>query len=113
MTLFLRVLSYRSATSREEKQSVKPRIFSCIGDIALAIGPEFDKYLTPVLEMAADLSAQPEGAYCYELCDYGCRMRSGILDACSGILGGFKNTSKSSIWSACLRRRATSTCCGR
>ncbi|CAN0915124.1 Importin subunit beta-1, partial [Linum grandiflorum] len=77
------------------RPAVKPRIFGCLGNIALAMGPDFDKYLTLVLEIAAGLSAQTEGGD--EMIEYKNRMRSGILEAYSGILGGFKNTSKSQL----------------
>lgn len=75
-------------------RSVKPPIFICFGDIALAIGEHFEKYLTyamPMLqgaaEMCSTLVAQDEDMY-----DYGNQLRRSVFEAYSGILQGFKNT---------------------
>ncbi|CAN0876315.1 Importin subunit beta-1 [Linum grandiflorum] len=89
----------KDLSSNQLHRSVKPPIFSCLGDIALAIGPEFDKYLTyatPMLQSAAVLSAQTEGAD-DEMIEYTNLLRIGILEAYSGILQGFKNTSKTEL----------------
>ncbi|KAG6485360.1 importin subunit beta-1-like [Zingiber officinale] len=75
-------------------RSVKPPIFSCFGDIALAIGEHFEKYIPyviPMLQGAAD--------HCSELSpddddmqEYGNQLRRGIFEAYSGILQGFKSS---------------------
>ncbi|KAH9606489.1 hypothetical protein KSS87_016433 [Heliosperma pusillum] len=94
MTQLLKDLS-----SNELHRSVKPPIFSCFGDIALAIGENFDKYLLyamPMLQSAAELSAHTAGAN-DEMLDYANLLRNGILEAYSGILQGFKNTSKTQL----------------
>uniref|UniRef100_A0A2N9F7F7 Importin subunit beta-1/Transportin-1-like TPR repeats domain-containing protein n=1 Tax=Fagus sylvatica TaxID=28930 RepID=A0A2N9F7F7_FAGSY len=49
--------------------TVKPPIFSCFGDIALAIGEHFDRVM-----------------------EYGNQLRRSIFEAYSGILQGFKNS---------------------
>ncbi|KAI9096802.1 hypothetical protein K1719_025981 [Acacia pycnantha] len=54
-------------------RSVKPPLFSCIGDIALAIG--FDDEMTEYINS----------------------LRNGILEAYSGIFQGFKNSSKTQL----------------
>ncbi|CAL9769572.1 unnamed protein product [Musa acuminata subsp. burmannicoides] len=79
-------------------RSVKPPIFSCFGDIALAISEHFEKYIPfviPMLQGAAEL--------CYQLDvndddmqEYGNQLRRGIFEAYSGILQGFKS-SKSAL----------------
>ncbi|CAL9119119.1 unnamed protein product [Musa acuminata var. zebrina] len=79
-------------------RSVKPPIFSCFGDIALAISEHFEKYIPfviPMLQGAAEL--------CYQLDvndddmqEYGNQLRQGIFEAYSGILQGFKS-SKSAL----------------
>ncbi|KAL5974971.1 Importin subunit beta-1 [Asimina triloba] len=75
-------------------RSVKPPIFSCFGDIALAINEQFEKYLPyamPMLQGAAELCAQLD-VHDEEMADYGNQLRCGIFEAYSGILQGFKNS---------------------
>lgn len=94
MTQLLKDLS-----SNQLHRSVKPPIFSCFGDIALAIGENFEKYLMyamPMLQSAAELSAHTAGAD-DEMLDYTNSLRNGILEAYSGILQGFKNTPKTQL----------------
>ncbi|KAK1399423.1 Importin N-terminal domain-containing protein [Heracleum sosnowskyi] len=80
-------------------RSVKPPIFSCFGDIALAIGENFEKYLSyamPMLQSAAELSAHTSGAD-DEMIEYTNLLRNGILEAYSGIFQGFKNSPKTQL----------------
>jgi hypothetical protein len=80
MTQLLKDLS-----SNQLHRSVKPPIFSCFGDIALAIGEHFEKYLIyamPMLQGAAELSAQPSVGD-DEMIDYNNQLRSGIFEAYS------------------------------
>jgi importin subunit beta-1 len=80
-------------SSNQLHRSVKPPIFSCFGDIALAIGEHFEKYLIyamPMLQGAAELSAQPSVGD-DEMIDYNNQLRSGIFEAYSGIFQGFKS----------------------
>lgn len=68
-------------------RSVKPAIFSCFGDLALAIGEHFDGYLPTVMEMLkedADLGIDKEDV------GYRNQLRWAICRAYSGILNGFK-----------------------
>ncbi|CAN4102345.1 unnamed protein product [Withania somnifera] len=94
MTQLLKDLS-----SNQLHRSVKPPIFSCFGDIALAIGENFEKYLIytmPMLQSAAELSALTSGAD-DEMLDYTNLLRNGILEAYSGIFQGFKNSPKTQL----------------
>lgn len=83
----------QNLSSNQLHRSVKPPIFSCFGDLALAIGEQFERYLVlamPMLQGAAELSAQavnPDD----ELIEYYNQLRIGILEAYSGIFQGFKN----------------------
>ncbi|KAJ7564610.1 hypothetical protein O6H91_02G025500 [Diphasiastrum complanatum] len=89
MTQLLKDLS-----SNQLHRSVKPPIFSCFGDIALAIGEHFEKYLNyamPMLQGAAELSAQQIDRD-DEMIDYSNQLRNGIFEAYSGIFQGFKNS---------------------
>ncbi|XP_047968974.1 importin subunit beta-1-like [Salvia hispanica] len=94
MTLLLKDLS-----SNQLHRSVKPPIFSCFGDIALAIGENFEKYLMytmPMLQSAAELSVHASGVD-DEIIEYTNLLRNGILEAYSGILQGFKNSPKTQL----------------
>ncbi|XP_077213821.1 importin subunit beta-1-like [Tasmannia lanceolata] len=75
-------------------RSVKPPIFSCFGDIALAINEHFDKYLPyamPMLQGASEHCAHLE-THDEEMIEYGNQLRRCIFEAYSGILQGFKNS---------------------
>ncbi|GBG75999.1 hypothetical protein CBR_g21240 [Chara braunii] len=80
-------------SSNQLHRSVKPPIFSCFGDIALAISESFEKYLlyaVPMLQKAAEMSAQQQARGDEELIDYNNQLRRGIFEAYSGIFQGFK-----------------------
>ncbi|KAI3815695.1 hypothetical protein L1987_15374 [Smallanthus sonchifolius] len=94
MTQLLKDLS-----SNQLHRSVKPPIFSCFGDIAMAIGENFEKYLMyamPMLQSVAELSAHTTGAD-DEIIEYTNLLRNGILEAYSGIFQGFKNSPKTQL----------------
>ncbi|KAF3794631.1 Importin subunit beta-1 [Nymphaea thermarum] len=94
MTQLLKDLS-----SSQLHRFVKPPIFSCFGDIALAIGESFDKYLVyamPMLQGAAELSLQPANSD-DEMIEYNNQLRNGILEAYSAIFQGFKNSPKTQL----------------
>ena len=89
----------KNLSSNQLHRSVKPPIFSCFGDIALAIGENFEKYLLyamPMLQSAAELSAHTSGAD-DDLVDYTNSLRNGILEAYSGIFQGFKNSPETQL----------------
>ncbi|KAL3617470.1 Importin subunit beta-1 [Castilleja foliolosa] len=89
MTLLLKDLS-----SGELHRSVKPPIFACFGDIALAIGEHFEKYINyalPMMQSASEVCAQMDYSD-DEMMDYGNQLRRSIFEANSGILQGFKNS---------------------
>ncbi|XVE62075.1 hypothetical protein DITRI_Ditri06bG0090100 [Diplodiscus trichospermus] len=82
----------KDLASSELHRSVKPPIFSCFGDIGLAIGEHFEKYVPyalPMMQGAAEICAQLETAD-EEMMDYGNQLRRSIFEAYSGILQGFK-----------------------
>lgn len=75
-------------------RSVKPAIFSCFGDIALAIGDQFEKYVPhalPTMQQAAEVCAKMDSSD-EELMEYGYQLKRSIFEAYSGILQGFKDT---------------------
>ncbi|KAK4479986.1 hypothetical protein RD792_013040 [Penstemon davidsonii] len=72
-------------------------MFSCFGDMALAIGDKFEKHLMDAMRMlkkAAELSSKCTS---HEMIDYTNLLRNGILEAYSGIFKGFKNSPKTSF----------------
>ncbi|CAH2054460.1 unnamed protein product [Thlaspi arvense] len=74
-------------------RSVKPPIFSSFGDIALAVGSNFERYVGPALQImqgAAQVCAQMD-TLDEELMDYANQLRRSIFEAYSGILQGFKD----------------------
>ncbi|PIN26309.1 Karyopherin (importin) beta 1 [Handroanthus impetiginosus] len=84
----------KDLSSSELHRSVKPPIFSCFGDIALAIGEHFDKYIAyalPMMQSASEVCAQMDYSD-EEMIDYGNQLRRSIFEAYSGILQGFKNS---------------------
>merc|ERR1711966_551064 len=79
--------------STQLHRSVKPPILSCFGDIALAVGVGFEKYLpyvVPMLQSATQLSISTPKTD-EEMIDYNNMLRSGIFEAYAGVLQGFKN----------------------
>nr|XP_043621399.1 importin subunit beta-1 [Erigeron canadensis] len=89
MTLLLKDLS-----SNDLNRSVKPPIFSCFGDVALAIGEHFEKYLPyaiPMMQGAAEVCAQIN-TNDEEMVEYGNQLKRSIFEAYSGILQVFKES---------------------
>jgi len=79
-------------------RNVKPAILSCFGDIALAIGPGFEKYLDGVmqfLQQASSVTAAPDNAY--DMVEYVNQLREGIVEAYVGIVQALKTGGKSEI----------------
>lgn len=74
-------------------RNIKPSILICIGDIALAIGADFEKYLSVVMEIlkqAANLPISPDSGY--DVLDYFAQLRESIADAYTGIVQALKDT---------------------
>lgn len=88
-------LLLKNLSSDELHRSVKPPIFSCFGDIALAIGEHFEKYIQYVVQMihgAAEVCAQMVNNSDEEMAEYTYQLECSIFEAYSGILQGFKSS---------------------
>ncbi|CAI7677471.1 Armadillo-like helical [Penicillium cosmopolitanum] len=86
MNLLLGIL--RTATNQ-----LKPAILETFGDIAQAIGTQFDTYLTVVggvLQQASSVTTSSDLPY--DMVDYIVSLREGIMDAWGGILLSYKGT---------------------
>lgn len=89
----------KDLSSNQLHRLVKPRIFSCFGDIALAIGEHFEKYLTyaiPMLQSAAEITVQSADQE-LEISEYTNQLRNGIIEAYSGIFQAFKRSPKAAL----------------
>ncbi|KAK9464375.1 armadillo-type protein [Lipomyces arxii] len=71
------------------RRDVKVSILSCFGDIASAIGPVFEKYLTVVMQVLVQASSlRKEADSPYDIVEYIEQLRQAILDAYAGIVQG-------------------------
>merc|ERR1711871_416213 len=78
----------------ELNRSVKPAVISCFGDIALAIGDEFQKYLQVVLTMLGQAAQTQVPDDDEDLIEYLNSLRDGILEAYTGIIQGLAEHKK-------------------
>lgn len=73
----------------------KPAILQCFGDVANAIGGEFEKYLSvvaQVLDQAASINI--DTTVSFEMLDYVVSLREGIMDAWAGAILAMKGSGK-------------------
>lgn len=71
-------------------RSVKPQILSVFGDVALAVGPEFKKYLDVVIATLQQASQAQVDKTDYDMVDYLNELRESCLEAYTGIVQGLK-----------------------
>lgn len=78
---------------------LKPAILETFGDIAQAIGVQFDTYLPvvgQVLQQASTVTTSSD--ITLEVLDYIISLREGIMDAWGGILLSYKGTPQSTSY---------------
>ena len=71
-------------------RSVKPQILSVFGDMALATGPEFRKYLDHILQALMQASQAQVDRSDPDMLDYLNELREGCLEAYTGIIQGMR-----------------------
>ncbi|XP_022105978.1 importin subunit beta-1-like isoform X2 [Acanthaster planci] len=81
---------FTNLRNEQVHRTVKPQILSVFGDIALAIGSEFKKYLLLVLETLQQASQTKVDKTDYDMVDCLNELREGCLEAYTGIIQGLK-----------------------
>mmetsp|Transcript_42713 Transcript_42713/g.107818 ORF Transcript_42713/g.107818 Transcript_42713/m.107818 type:complete len:861 (-) Transcript_42713:364-2946(-) len=84
-------------SSSELSMEVKPQIFSCFGDIALAVGSRFEIYLESVSSMLQQATQVDLDDKDPEMYDYLNKLRESICDAFTGIIQGFNTDGKAAV----------------
>jgi len=88
---------YTNLRNPSVDRKIKSVIIECFGDIALAIGGEFEKCLGPVVSMLQEASAtrlQDGPANNEEWIEYLNSLREGVLGAYAGIIHGLREAGK-------------------
>lgn len=76
-------------------RTVKPAIISCIGDVAICVGPPFVEFYDVVAEVVGSAAAYaqhiPDGRHDdYDFCEHINDMRIALVECWTGILNGLK-----------------------
>jgi len=88
---------YQNLQHTAVDRKIKAAIMTCFGDIALAISGEFEKYLSPVMQMLREASSTrladgpPNDE---EWVEYLNSLREGVLEAYTGIIHGLRESNK-------------------
>nr|CAB3260072.1 importin subunit beta-1-like [Phallusia mammillata] len=78
-------------------RSVKPHILSVFGDIALAVGGKFSKYLDIVMQTLQQAASAHVDKTDYDMVDYLNELRESCLEAYTGIIQGLKGDNEKEI----------------
>eukprot|EP01069_Polyplicarium_translucidae_P008131 Polyplicarium_translucidae@DN3188_c0_g1_i2.p1 len=88
---------YRLLHGRDVKPALKSKVLFTVGDVAMNIGPRFEGYLSPFLELlarAAQTKIDEGPTENEDWVDYIRQLRDGVLAAYSGILYGLRDGQK-------------------
>ena len=85
----------QNLSSNEVHRQVKPQILSVFGDIALAIGTEFKKYMDLVMQTLMQASQTQVDRSDFDMIDYLNELREACLESYTGIVQGLKGESNS------------------
>jgi len=100
---FLEIL-YALLVNEKTDRKIKAAIMPTFGDVALAIGGDFQKYLAPVLSMLHEASKTRVPAEITdpndEWVDYINQLREGVMQAYTGIIHGLKDSGKLELFKA-------------
>jgi len=72
-------------------RDVKPPILSTFGDVGLAVGPYFEKYMPLVMSMLIQAAGTQVSMDDYEMVEYLNSLRENVFEAFTGILQGLKD----------------------
>ena len=75
-------------------RNVKPPILSCFGDVALAVGGDFEPYLPETMRMLQQAGMTSLDVSNPDLVDYLGQLREGIFEAYTGVLQGLREGKK-------------------
>ncbi|KAL8733147.1 MAG: hypothetical protein Q9166_002339 [cf. Caloplaca sp. 2 TL-2023] len=89
------LLQILSGTSNGNQ--LRPAILQCFGDMAQAIGPHFEKYLSVVAQVLNQSSTMTLSDGAFEMFDYFVSLREGILDAWDGAILAMKQGKADSL----------------
>jgi len=82
---------------------VKPRIIECLGDIAMAIGGHFERYMPSTMMILSAASATKFDNPNADFAEYLKTLRESILAAYTGIVQGLHTDNKGTIQSVPAR----------
>lgn len=104
------LLLLQDLSSPELSRMVKPQILSCFGDVALALGPAFDRFLPHVAAMLSGAAthsvAAAREARDDEAVEHNNELRTAILEAYSGICAAFSGEADKAAAEALLLPQA-------
>ena len=75
-------------------RNVKPPILSCFGDIALAVGSNFEKYMQITMSMLVQASSASIDLDNPDMVEYLNQLREGIFEAYTGVVQGLRADDK-------------------